>query len=350
AAVRASRSRADSAAGVWSMPQGDAYYRWCLRNHTTTDLSPDQVHKLGLREVERLQAEIKGLMKELGLSGGPVFSSWIQAYWGYIYGDAHRAEYTYPEGPEAKTRVVADYQRIIDETWPRLPDIFSQIPKTRVDAQAVPPHKEATSGTYYEPASLDGLRPGVFYVNLGGFIPNKPGMATLAYHEAVPGHHFQIAVTQERRENRMFKNLLFFTGFGEGWAMYSEQLAYERGWFPDVPSRIANRNSLLFRAVRLVVDTGIHSKRWTRGQAMAYMRDNLGWAAEGEVDRYIMWPGQACSYYVGMMRILELRDAARKKLGPKLDLREFHRILLESGTMPLELAARRVDEYVAASR
>jgi len=148
----------------------------------------------------------------------------------------------------------------------------------------------------------------------------------------------------------MFKNLLFFTGFGEGWAMYSEQLAYERGWFSDVPSRIANRNSLLFRAVRLVVDTGIHSKRWTRGQAMAYMRDNLGWAAEGEVDRYIMWPGQACSYYVGMMKILELRDGARKKLGPKFDLREFHRILLENGTLPLELAERRVDAYVAASR
>ncbi len=350
AAVRASRAKADSTAGAWHLPQGDAYYRWCLKNHTTTNLSPDQVHRLGRREVEWLQGEIKGLMRELGLSGGPVFSSWIQAYWGYISGDAHRAEYTYPEGPETRKRVVADYQRIIDETWPRLPDVFAQVPATRVNAQAVPPHKEATSGTYYEPASLDGLRPGVFYVNLGGFIPNKPGMATLAYHEAVPGHHFQIAIAQERRENRMFKNLLFFTGFGEGWAMYSEQLAYERGWFSDVPSRIANRNSLLFRAVRLVVDTGIHSKRWTRGQAMAYMRDNLGWAAEGEVDRYIMWPGQACSYYVGMMKILELRDGARKKLGPKFDLREFHRILLENGTLPLELAERRVDAYVAASR
>jgi uncharacterized protein (DUF885 family) len=274
----------------------------------------------------------------------------MNAYWGYIYGPAGRDRYTYPQAPETRDRVVADYQAIIDQTWPKLATVFSQIPATRVSAQAVPPYKEATSGTYYEPASLDGQRRGVFYVNLAGNIPNKPGMATLAYHEAVPGHHFQIAIAQERRENRMFKNLLFFTGFGEGWAMYSETLAQEQGWFPDAPSRIANLGSLLFRAVRLVVDTGIHSKRWTRDQALQYMQDNLGWSHDGEVDRYIMWPGQACSYYVGMLKIIEMREKARKELGPKFDLREFHRILLENGTMPLELAARRVDEYIRASK
>jgi uncharacterized protein (DUF885 family) len=350
AAVRASRARSDSLAGVWRLPQGDAYYRWCLKNHTTTELSPRQVHALGVKEVARIQSEMKALMKELDLSGGPVFSSWMNAYWGYIYGPAGRDRYTYPQAPETRDRVVADYQAIIDQTWPRLATVFSQIPRTRVDAQAVPPYKEASAGTYYEPASLDGRRQGVFYVNLGGNIPNKPGMATLAYHEAVPGHHFQIAIAQERQANRMFKNLLFFTGFGEGWAMYSEKLAQEQGWFPDAPTRIANLNSLLFRAVRLVVDTGIHSRRWTRGQAMQYMRDNLGWTHDGEVDRYIMWPGQACSYYVGMLKIIELRDKAKKQLGPKFDLREFHRILLENGTMPLALAERQVDSYIQANR
>lgn len=349
AEVRKSRARSDSAAGVWKLSKGDGYYRWCLKNHTTTDLSPRQVHALGIAEVARIQAEMKALMKELNLSGGPVFSSWMNAYWGYIYGPAGRDGYTYPQALETRARVVADYQAIIDQTWPRLSTAFSQLPITRVSAQAVPPYKEATAGTYYEPASLDGKRPGVFYVNLGGYIPNKPGMATLAYHEAVPGHHFQIAIAQERKENRMFKNLLFFTGFGEGWAMYCEQLAAEQGWFPDVPSRIANLGSLLFRAVRLVLDTGIHSKRWTREQAMRYMQGNLGWAAEGEIDRYIMWPGQACSYYVGMLKLLELREKAKKELGSKFDIREFHKTLLENGTMPLELAARRVDRYVQAN-
>jgi uncharacterized protein (DUF885 family) len=349
-AVRASRAKSDSAAGVWKLPRGDAYYRWCLKYHTTTNLTPDQVHQLGLREVARLQSGIKELMKQLGLSGGPVFSSWMNAYWAYLYGPEHRANYTYPNAPASRQQVVDDYQKIIDQTWPRLPRLFAQIPATRVNAQAVPPYKEATSGTYYEPASLDGKRQGVFYANLGGHLPNKPGMATLAYHEAIPGHHFQIAVAQEHKQNKMYKNLLFFTGFGEGWAMYSERLAGEQGWFPDVPSRIANQASLLFRAVRLVLDTGIHAKRWTRAQAMRYMEDNLGWAHDGEVDRYIMWPGQACAYYVGMLKIVELREKAQKELGPRFDIREFHRVLLENGTLPLELAERQVKGYIAANK
>ena len=151
---------------------------------------------------------------------------------------------------------------------------------------------------------------------------------------------------QERRENRMFKNLLFFTGFGEGWALYCEALAGELGWFSDVPQKIANQNSLLFRAVRLVLDTGIHNKRWTREQALQYMEQNLGWSSRGEVDRYIMWPGQACAYMVGELKIMELREKAKKALGGKFDIREFHRILLQNGTLPLELAEKQVDEYI----
>ena len=349
-AVRASRSKSDSAAGVWKLPHGDAYYRWCLKYHTTTDLTPDQVHQLGLREVARIQSEIRDLIKQLGLSGGPVFSSWMNAYWEYLSSPAQRAKYTYPDAPGSRQQVVNDYQTIINQTWLRLPEVFSQIPATKVNAQAVPPYKEASAGTYYEPASLDGKRQGVFYANLSYGLPGKPGMATLVYHEAIPGHHFQIAVAQEHKQNKLYKNLLFFTGFGEGWAMYSERLAGEQGWFPDVPSRIANQASLLFRAVRLVLDTGIHSQRWTRDQALQYMQDNLGWSADGEVDRYIMWPGQACAYYVGMLKIVELREKAKKELGPKFDLREFHRVLLENGTLPLELAERQVNGYIAANK
>ena len=350
AAVRASRAKANDKAGVWKLPQGDAYYRWCLKYHTTTDLTPDQVHQLGLQEVARLQAEIKGLVAQLGLAGGATFSSWMEAYWDYIYSPDHRGMYTYADEPASRPWVVTDYQAIIDATWPRLTEVFSQIPATRVKAEAVPPYKEASAGTYYEPASLDGRRPGTFYCNLSHGLPNKPGMATLTYHEAIPGHHFQIAIAQENHNNRLYKNLLFFTGFGEGWAMYSERLAAEQGWFPDVPSRIANKASLLFRAVRLVLDTGIHAKRWTRERALRYMQDNLGWSADGEIDRYIMWPGQACAYYVGMLKIVELREKARTALGPKFDIKEFHRVLLENGTLPLSLAEKQVDAYIAANK
>jgi uncharacterized protein (DUF885 family) len=178
----------------------------------------------------------------------------------------------------------------------------------------------------------------------------KPGMRSLTYHETVPGHHYQISLQQELTQNRMFKNLYFIPGFGEGWAMYVQNLAMELGWLPDIYSRIAELNSQLFRAVRIVVDAGIHHKKWTKEQAAEYMQDNLGWSSVNEIDRYIVWPGQACSYTIGRLKIQELRDKAKKELGPKFDLKDFHMTLLENGSLPLDLLEDIVEDYISKNR
>jgi uncharacterized protein (DUF885 family) len=178
----------------------------------------------------------------------------------------------------------------------------------------------------------------------------KPSMSSLTYHETVPGHHFQIATQQELTQNRMFKNLFFLSGFGEGWAMYVEDLVAEQGWLPDIYSRLAEINSQLFRAVRIVLDAGIHQQRWTREQTLAYMEDNLGWNSENEIDRYSVWPGQACAYTMGKLRIMAMRENAKKALGSKFDLKAFHTVVLQDGSTPLDLLEKLVDDYVVRSK
>jgi uncharacterized protein (DUF885 family) len=174
----------------------------------------------------------------------------------------------------------------------------------------------------------------------------KPAMPSLLYHETVPGHHYQFAVQQELTQGRMFKNLFFITGFAEGWAMYVQSLAMELGWLPDTYSRIAELNSQLFRAVRVVVDAGIHHGKWSKESALQYMQDNLGWSSPNEVDRYIVWPGQACTYTIGRLKIEELRERAKQELGPKFDLKDFHMTILENGSLPLDLLEEIVDDYI----
>jgi uncharacterized protein (DUF885 family) len=206
-------------------------------------------------------------------------------------------------------------------------------------------YKEQTMGTYYQPLRLDGASEGIFYVNLshGG---SRLGMECLAYHEAVPGHHFQIALAKESPDSRFFHALLHPTGYIEGWALYVERLASEYRWYTDTYSLIGYHNSELFRAVRLVVDTGIHWKRWSRERAYEYMVENLGWGSYQEIDRYITWPGQACAYKVGELKILELRDKAREILGEEFSMQEFHDVVLEHGSVPLTMLERLVDHYL----
>ena len=349
AEVRRARAKADNREGVWKLPDGDAYYRWCLKYHTTTPMTPEEVHEMGLKEVAQLQGQIRALVAGMGMDSSGAFQGMINRYWERLSQRSDAAKFGYPEAEASKAQVIRDYQAIIDRTWARLPQAFALVPRTRVYAQPVPKFKEATAGTYYEPPSLDGGRPGIFYVNQG-WMPNKPGMPSLTFHEAIPGHHFQIAIQQERRDNRIFKALLFFTGFGEGWALYAEALAKEQGWFDDDHQRIANLMSLLFRAVRLVVDTGIHAKRWDGQQAYQYFEANSGWASRGEIARYVMWPGQACAYYVGMARIIDLRERARRELGPRFDLGGFHRLATENGTVPLELLEKMVEGHIAKNK
>ncbi len=331
--------------GVWKLPDGDKYYRYCLRKHTSTRLTPEEIHRLGLKEVARIQAEAKILLDSLGIKDKPTFGEMMNDYRQMVNSPENKDKFTYSVTPNGKRQVIDDYQAIIDKTWERLPAVFSLIPKTKVSAQPVPQYKEASGSTYYEPGSLDGRRQGTFYVNQG-WLPLKPNMATLTYHEAIPGHHFQIALQQEMPDNRIFKALFFIPGFGEGWALYSERLAKEQGWLPDIYSRLGYLNSELFRAVRLVLDTGIHQKKWTLEQSAKYMQDNMGWSSYGELGRYGVWPGQACSYKVGELKIVELREKARSKLGSKFDIKEFHRMVLQQGSIPLEMLEKLTDDFI----
>lgn len=341
--LAALKPKADDRAGVWKLADGDEYYRYCLRFYTTTDMTPEAVHQLGLKEVKRIQGEIIGLFKTLGVKGKDYAE--MKENYKAMTTDSAAPELYYPDNEDGKIQTVAGYQALIDSMAGRLPEMFSVLPKARVRCERVPLFKEATAGTYYQPAKLDGSAPGIFYANLG-YRHFKPGMPCLTYHEAIPGHHLQIALEQESPDTRLFKSLFFFTGFGEGWALYAERLAKEYGFYRDTRTRISYLKSELFRAIRLVLDTGIHYKRWTRDQALQYMKENNDWAWTGEIDRYVTWPGQACAYKIGELKIVELREKTKTALAGKFNLRDFHDEILKRGSMPLAMLEQIVDDYI----
>ncbi len=337
--------RADSVCGVWKLPDGEGYYQYSLKSYTSLSASPEEIFQLGQKEVENLQNQARRLMDSIGIRGDKPFGELMKDYWAFWRKPKMQSIFFYTDSTHKREMILRDYRAILDSVYALLPQAFSYIPKTRAAVEPVPSYKEAGGTTYYEPASLDGRRPGTFFINMG-YTLAKPNMRTLTYHETVPGHHFQIATQQELTSRRLFKNLYFISGFGEGWAMYVEQLAYELGWLPDLYSRLAEINSQLFRAVRVVLDTGIHYKKWTKEQAMQYMADNLGWNSENEIDRYTVWPGQACSYTVGRLNIMALREKAKKALGAKFDLADFHMVILRNGSIPLDMLEKRVDDYI----
>jgi uncharacterized protein (DUF885 family) len=349
AAILKSRQHADSIPGVWKLPDGDRYYQYSLKSYTTSSLPAQQVFDLGKQEVKRLQDLARILLDSVGIKSDTTFGALMQEYRSMQDKPAMRDKFQYPDGPDRNQMILSDYRAIVDKTWARLPQLFSYIPKAKVAVEPVPAFMEGNGLTFYEPASLDGKRKATFYINMRSAL-GKPAMSSLTYHETIPGHHFQIATQQELTQNRMFKNLFFLSGFGEGWAMYVEDLAAEQGWLPDIYSRLAEINSQLFRAVRIVLDAGIHQQRWTRGQALKYMMDNLGWNSENEIDRYSVWPGQACAYTMGKLRIMAMRENAKKALGSKFDLRAFHTVVLQNGSIPLDLLEKLVDDYVVRSK
>ncbi len=342
------KEKADRDAGVWKLPNGDAYYQYCLRHHTTTDLTPEEIHNLGLQEVSRIQDELKTQFATLGISGSEDFGDLLAEYL-KIAGNRSDERFFYPATETGRRQTLKDYQVMIDQMSLKLPDMFSLMPKASVRVERVPAFKEKTAGTYYEPPKLDGSSGGIFYANLS-YQHRKSGMKTLTYHEAIPGHHFQIALEHESPDSRLFKSLFFFTGYVEGWALYAERLAKEYDFYTDIYSFIGYLQSELFRAARLVVDTGIHSKKWTREQAYQYMLENLGWGSFGELNRYIVWPGQACAYKVGELKIVELRERAREELGGRFDIKDFHTAVLKHGSVPLEILEQLVEEYIATTK
>jgi len=333
--------------GVWALPDGDAYYAWAVRQQTTSDLSPDQIHELGLAEVARIETEMDTILREQGYTQGSVGARMT----------ALRKEprFLFSDDDAGRQQSLAEYQRIIDEVNAGLDPYFSVRPKLGVEVKPVPSFKEASApGAYYEPGALDGSRPGVFFANLRKIseLP-KFGMRTLAYHEAIPGHHFQISVAQELKGVPIFRRVLPFNAYSEGWALYAERLAYELGYEKDPFDNLGRLQAELFRAVRLVVDTGMHRKRWTREQALAYMIDKTGMGetdATAEIERYLVWPGQALGYKLGMLKILELREHAKAVLGDKFDLREFHKVILTRGAMPLPIMAAQVEAWLETQK
>jgi uncharacterized protein (DUF885 family) len=344
-----SAQNADSVAGVWKLPNGVRYYQYCLKFHTSLSATPDEVFQLGLKEVKSLQDKARVLLDSLGISGGQTFGELMNQYRATWRSPELESRFYYPDNDKKRQMVLDDFRSLVDGAWARLPQAFSYIPQNKVAVEPVPEYLEAGGLTYYEPASVDGRRKAVFHVNMG-YTMAKPGMPSLTYHETIPGHHYQFAVQQELTQGRMFKNLFFITGFAEGWAMYCQALADELGWLPDVYSRIEELNSQLFRAVRVVLDAGIHSQKWSKESALQYMQDNLGWSSANEVDRYVVWPGQACAYTVGRLKIQELREKTKQELGPTFDLKDFHMAVLENGSLPLDLLEQVVDDYIAANK
>lgn len=339
-------TQADSRAGVWKFPNGAEYYQHQVKSSTTTNYTPEYLHNLGLKEVDRIVAEIKSILDEQGID--TTFNSI-----GKILNDMSKdPKFLYQDSDEGRMQVIDDYQTIIDEIDAKMGDVFGILPKGKVEVKPVPAYKEKTAaGGYYESPSMDGSRPGRFYANLYDLTATpKFGMRTLAYHEAVPGHHFQLAIQNELEGLPMFRSFMGFTGFTEGWALYAERLAAELGFQSDPFSDIGRLQAELLRAVRLVVDTGIHYKKWTREQAIKYMSETTGFAdsdVESEIERYIVWPGQALAYKVGMLKILELREKAKQELGDKYDIKDFHTTVLMNGSLPLTLLEQQIDAYIA---
>ncbi len=339
--------RATSNDGVWRLPDGEAFYAWRIRNQTTTDMSADQIHDIGVAEVERIAAEMDAILAAEGLTEGTVGER-VQTI-------AKREDQLYPDNEEGRQQILADYQAIIDDISANLDNWFGRQPGARVEVRRVPEFSQKTApGAYYQGPSLDGKRPGVFFANLRNVaeIP-RFGMRTLAYHEAVPGHHFQIALAQELEGLPMFRRFLPFTVYSEGWALYSERVAWEAGFQSNPLDNLGRLQAEMFRAVRLVVDTGMHAKRWSREQAIDYMLAYTGMGHDevvAEIERYLVNPGQALAYKVGMLKMVELREKAQRELGERFDVRAFHDLVLGSGAVPIFILERLVDDWITGQK
>jgi uncharacterized protein (DUF885 family) len=336
--------KANDDAGVWKLPDGDAFYVDLLELYTTSKMTPDAIHELGLSEVARIQAEARTILTAQGYDVTKPLGELVR-------GLGEEPRFLFSDDAKGREEILKTYQQIIDEVSKGLGAYFSKQPKAPVKVERVPVFKEKTApGGYYNPPPLDGSEPGKFYANLYD-IKATPrfDMRTLAYHEAVPGHHFQIALAQEQDDLPLFRRMAPFTAYIEGWALYAERLAWEAGFEKDPFDDLGRLQAELMRAVRLVVDTGIHKKRWTREQAIDYMAANTGMAMSdvvSEVERYIVMPAQACSYKLGMMEILRLREQAKQKLGNRFDIKGFHEVVLRNGPMPLFILERVVNEWV----
>ncbi|MBU7590698.1 MAG: DUF885 domain-containing protein [Sphingopyxis terrae] len=328
--------------GIWRLPDGKAYYAALLANYTTTDMSAAQIHALGLSEVARIHGEMKKIMAQVGFKGTlREFFEHLRTSPQYYY--TTREDY------------LADVDAKVKAMEARLPAFFHTLPKAHLQVKAVEAFREKSAGkAFYQSPSPDGSRPGTYYVNLYDLRDmSKTELEALAYHEGIPGHHLQRAVQTELTGLPPFRRFGGFTAYTEGWGLYSEELAKDMGFYTDPYSDFGRLGMELWRACRLVVDTGIHDKRWSREQAIQYLKDNTpnpDGDIEKAIERYIVYPGQATAYLIGKLKIMELRTRAQAALGDRFDYRDFHDVVLKSGPVPLDILERRVDAWIAASR
>jgi uncharacterized protein (DUF885 family) len=349
AALETQRAAAiQQAAGVGRLPDGAAYYAAALKAMTTTDYTPAQIHELGLAEVTRISADMDALLKSQGLKTGTVAAR-VQA----LHQDPR---FLLPDTDAGRKQLLDKYQQLLDEVNARMPEYFRTMPTAKLVVARMPVSAEkGSAGAYYQPGAMDGSRAGMFFANLRDVRETATWtMKTLAYHEGIPGHHFQISVALGLKDLPLIRQQTLYTAYAEGWALYAERLAAEIGMYKDDPfGDLGRLEAELFRAARLVVDTGLHAQGWTREQAITYMVDTTGMNESevvSEVERYMGQPGQACAYKVGQLKILELRERAKLALGARFNLRDFHAVVLENGGVPMTLLERLVDEWIARSK
>lgn len=332
--------------GAWSLPNGLAYYADQLRIYTTTDMTPDQIHAFGLAEVARIHREMEAIKDKVGFKGT------LQQFFEHIKADP---KFEYPNTDAGRQAYLADSKQFIAQAMAAAPRWFHRLPKAPLEVRAVEAwRQESGSPAFYDRPTPDGSRPGIYYVNLADMRQViKPQTEAIAYHEGAPGHHFQIALAQELEGLPKFRRFGYSGAYIEGWGLYAEKLAKEMGFYADPYSDFGRLSLELWRAVRLVTDSGLHAKRWSREQAIDYFKQNSLMSDADivrEVERYIVWPGQATSYKVGERQLLELRAKAQKELGSKFDIRDFHTAVIGSGPMPLDVLTQQVEAYIASKR
>ena len=337
---------ADDKDGVWKFPEGEAFYNFALKRTTTTDLTANEIHDIGLAEVARIQNEMRQIMQKVGFAGD------LKAFFDFTRNDA---QFYYPETAEGKQAYIDEATALINTMKGRLDELFITKPKADLLVKAVEPFREASAGqAFYQSPAPDGSRPGTYFANLYRMSDMaKYQMESLAYHEGIPGHHMQISIAQELENMPKFRLFGGYTVFSEGWGLYSELVPKEIGMYSDPYADFGRLSGELYRACRLVVDTGIHAKRWSREKALAYMADNVP-HSEGynvrQIERYIVMPSQATAYKIGMLKILELRATATEALGDKFDIRQFHDVVLRDGSVSLSILENNVKKWIVETQ
>ncbi len=325
--------------GFWDIPNGEAYYKHQIKKYTTTNMTADEIHQLGLKEVERISAEMEEVKQQVAYKGD------LKSFFNYVRNDKALMPYTEPQ------QILDHFQEIYDRMKPQLDVLFDHKPKTGFEIRQTEKFREKSASAEYNQGSLDGTRPGIFYVPIPDASKyNVYSDESLFLHEAIPGHHYQISLTQENNDLPLFRKTIWYSGYGEGWALYCESMGKQLGLYTDPYQYFGRLSAEMHRAIRLVVDTGIHSKKWTREQAIQYSLDHEAdseASITAEIERYMANPGQALSYKIGELKIEELRDKAKKELGDKFDIRLYHNQVLANGCVPLEILEQSINKWIS---